>query len=373
MRLVAILVGVMACLAASKACDIPSHTTRPALPQVTIDMDLPPEQRWKPAVDAVKPGALQALVAHFDQHFFSLVPPHAIDALHDALQTYWPEHYAEVEGLANATGLPLRTVVSWSFYHDLAHTNWTAASVLQQRDCTGILVAGADGRVVHGRNHDDPFQQLIRPLALHLTFTSGGKEQYSALSWYWFGGTMETFVKRGAFTLEENWRTVTSLGTDVIDAVEHGVASQGNLLRRAAANTFSYAEAVAFLADTPVATALYIIISGAGAKEGAVITRAGIGEAPGAVKWPVVSLANTTADFPVLVQTNYDRWEPDPKDDARRTAALATLRSIGVAEAATDNGVACVANSPPVYNSATIFTAVLRADEGVVATYLGTK
>ena len=65
----------------------------------------------------------------------------------------------------------------------------------------------------------------------------------------------------------------------------------------------------------------------------------------------------------VLVQTNYDRWQPDPKFDPRRTRAEEMLQSVllgsgtGHDAAATALDLLAVASAYPVHNPHTAVTA----------------
>jgi hypothetical protein len=73
----------------------------------------------------------------------------------------------------------------------------------------------------------------------------------------------------------------------------------------------------AHLGRVPIAAPFYIIVGGPGG-EGLVIARNETGS---------VGTDALGADEPFLVQTNYDRWLPDPKLDPRRSYAEGLLRS----------------------------------------------
>ena len=69
---------------------------------------------------------------------------------------------------------------------------------------------------------------------------------------------------------------------------------------------------------------------------------------------------NMTVTF--KVQTNYDRWLPDPPSDPRRTVAENTLTMMGRHRSGTELGVWMALSTYPVHNPTTLFSAIMSAD-----------
>lgn len=109
---------------------------------------------------------------------------------------------------------------------------------------------------------------------------------------------------------------------------------------------------------------MYATLAGIKPYEGAVVTRGP------SVKFPVQRLSSSDPDGWYLVQTNSDRWLPDPKDDQRRTQAEQAIRSLGRASAAQYDGMLRVMSVWYVLNPDTVFTAVLSPLHGN-ATFIG--
>jgi len=59
-----------------------------------------------------------------------------------------------------------------------------------------------------------------------------------------------------------------------------------------------------------------------------------------------------------LAQTNYDRDQPDPKDDPRRTIAEETMNKIGMADISTHNLLEEVLTLKPIFNDDTVETVI---------------
>ena len=125
-----------------------------------------------------------------------------------------------------------------------------------------------------------------------------------------------------------------------------------------ASDSMDFAAAVHHLASVQLITTSYIIVSGTGPTDGAVITRKRL-EADNV--WHL----NATGSF-FVVETNYDHWQP--AGDDRRQTAINALKRIG--EQAIDlNGLFKVLSTPPVLNDGTTYTALMSASQGVIKAF----
>jgi len=93
-------------------------------------------------------------------------------------------------------------------------------------------------------------------------------------------------------------------------------------IRQALEKAETYDEAFHMLSTAPIISPVYYIISGTEPGQGAVLTMDREG---------IYDVAKLDADNGIwyLVQTNYDRDLPDPKDDLRRVPAEKRMDSIG--------------------------------------------
>jgi len=361
-------------------------------PSFTVDLALPPQQRWRGALAAV-------LAAHPYEHSFGPVfASHNASlfrhlsaaqwaTLATSVTAHWPEHAAELRGIAAdfaAAGHPevdFAFLAGWFWFHELAHTSLAAPALrrAQARACTGALVQAPDGTLWHGRNMDQSPPQ-VRNCTLRVAFLNGtqGRLLFEGVDWYWITTGVMTAVKRGVASLQENWRfrATGAAGPQapapMLRAVAAGaVVPQALVFRRALlAPGASYASVVAAVRGAPLASPEYVVAGGPDGA-GAVVARD-----------PGTAVANFTvlpaaagggggggghAGRPFfLVQTNYDRDVPDPPADDRRTVCERTLRQYGRAGAGSALGVYAAMSTYNVHNPTTAYTAVMCAATGAL-------
>ena len=234
------------------------------------------------------------------------------------------------------------------------HVNWN------HRACTGILALPSDRSMpmLHGRNMDESPKEG-RNCTLNVTFVQGGEVQFHAFDWVWMTSGFLTGSRVGGVTLELNWR-------------EHGYVSLEDILLRIAdpANVptklqfrhilsakMNFRQSLAFMNTSTYAAPFYAITAGEG-RIGAVVT-ASFNKTENYVE--VLSDATDRKGW-YMVQTNYDRWEPDPPRDPRRTVAEEHLAMLGRARGGSELGVWMTASVYPVHNPGTMYTALMRTD-----------
>ena len=102
-------------------------------PTFTVDLTLPPEQRWVGALELLPHSWDESWAPIFAYHnatLFDALPDGTLAALARALDAHYPEHAAELRGLARSFGrvYPGRSVsyeylAGWVYFHELAHTD----------------------------------------------------------------------------------------------------------------------------------------------------------------------------------------------------------------------------------------------------------
>lgn len=358
-------------------------------PTFTFDYAKEPEQRWVGAVGTVLKShtwgeSFGPLVDFYQSTLVAKLTPLQIDRLGGVLAKRFPTFLTELHGVASdfaANGHPevnMTFLTSFVFFHELAH-----AADLRQfsqphfgRECTGVLMLPSDpaAAVIHARNLDQEVADA-RNVTLSIDFvnsTSGGKTLFQAVDFYWMTTGFVTGQKLGYLTAEENWRSADEHPPQSLEAIISRLEDPASMpqvfmfrhlfeqvltLPLAPNSPLAFTRAVDFLNSTLFGAPFYAIISGPG-RQGAVLSVsffnsfnrvAFLGHDGGADSW-------------FLVQTNYDRWLPDPSDDNRRTYAEHALRRLGRDEGATRLGGWQVISEPPVKNSGTFYSVLMSID-----------
>ena len=176
-----------------------------------------------------------------------------------------------------------------------------------------------EGKILHGRNLDFEMWGIISTLIVNIDYYQGKKLVYSVDTVV--GSVFAlTGIRHGAFAINCDTRKGTNILGDLISVFWQDAIPNVWLLRKILENEVTYENALDKLLHTPIAAPIYYIISGVKKNEGAVIERD-----PSSVHG-YYSLSNTTW---FLIQTNYDRDEPDPFHDPRRIGVENRLRKYG--------------------------------------------
>ena len=350
-------------------------------PSFELSLDAEPSARWR--------GAVQAVLAEhdwdnsfgpvFESHNRTLFDHLGGDVLSLVAQytrMYWPEAAAELDGISqdfSEVGHPVSFtyLAAWVWFHELDHTN--ASQALPSSLSSGVsgccaILASDRHTVYHARNMDQSPPQ-VRNITLEITVTSGGKELFKAVDWYWITTGFMTVMKGKGYSVQENYRFDAVSLPSVLSAIKSGIMPQVFLFRNATthlslqpppADVPLFRAFVNTLVTTKLAASMYAVVAGTGPTDGVIITMGLDGALDqrwlGNSSTPVVGGNDWS-----LVQTNYDPWLPDKPDDARRTAAQAMLNRMGHRQAAAKLGTFVVASTSPVYNGDTAYTAVMHA------------
>jgi N-acylethanolamine-hydrolysing acid amidase len=346
-------------------------------PRAIVDLGLAPSERWNAVVNASLTfvpfsEGMQPIFASHNASLFNNVSLSQFELLWQSLREFWPERAQELAGLASAISSHPRGgwvspqyLAGWVWFHELAHTELSLSA--RPKACTGVLVADAAGSVFHGRNMDqDPHQ--VRNLTVQMTFVDDkGDVVFEAVDWYWITTGVMTAVKAGVASMQENWRYGGVPSGSVFSAAQQGTMPQVFLFRETLQNASfgtPFSSVVSTLSQTPLAAPMYAVVAGVGAFQGVVITRQCNGTvAPSShgLAWLSSSPPRGVSGVQFLVQTNYDRWLPDPPSDPRRTVAEQFIESmVSVSDAASLYGVMAVVSDYPVFNEDTAYTALLR-------------
>ena len=247
--------------------------------------------------------------------------------------------------------------------------------------CTSIVAQATDGSVYHARNLDFGegmgFTDILRNMTFEVDFQSGGKTQYSCVTYASFVGCL-TGVRPSGWAVTVNTRfppdgehkPLKQLWRELVEAITvKGSQVNSQLIRDTLGNTATFSDAKATLTSHPLIAQVYLTISGAAPGEGCVITR----NMTGADDVWCLDVPNGRW---YVLETNYDHWKPVipshsrlapaptraaqvPWYDDRRTAAQAALNATGPDHANPDTLLA-VLSTKPVLNLMTTYSIVAQ-------------
>ena len=342
MFLVAVLLQLAVLGASSKSTVAPKYT---------VNLDLPPEQRWS-AVTADYAEPMRNLLGALKK----TVPEDLLDAvalLAKDVGAFFPSPYdREMVGLADALkpmGVSLADVLLGNVLYEI-----TAYGASSSKACTSIVGERLDGRIVHGRNLDYSFQGYLRNVTITVMFERSGKVVYTGTTFAGMVGLL-TGQKPHGFTISMDERDEGQLWMNALSAlVSWGSGVSTFIIRTALDNAhFDYNSALGFLTEARFIAPCYIIVGGVNSSQGAVVTR-------GRIEPKNVWKLDVEKGVWFLVETNYDNWVTPPSSDDRRDPAIQAMVALGRGNLSEAN-LFNVLSIPPVLNSGTTYTVVMSA------------
>jgi len=347
-----LLLALCVCLPACLAIATPDPKDGTPAPYYTVNLDLPPEQRWNELVDAFRPQ-LKKAVDFFEGRIPTLVRPAVLAALADLGdhmdETFEAPYAAEVRGVAARLGVPTGLVLLTQFLYELSAA------------CTSIVAETPNGQIFHARNldygngPDDDYTATLKALTVDLDFQQHNTTVYKGTSFVGYLGLV-TGMRPHAFSISLDETSGPSWGV-LLNGIEFVRNKQARLpcflIRDVLLNATSYAGAVDALASAPMLAPAYLIVGGVRSGEGVVLSR--LQRESTKDVWQL--------DPPhrwYLVETNYNHWEAPPSDDDRRTPAIAAMEKMGQESTALDS-LYQVLSTPMVCNDETAYTTVMQA------------
>lgn len=343
-----VLAAVLSCLLFSLVISASPKTV--VAPRFTVNLDLPPKQRWTDVM-LVYAEEFKRLLELAKK----LVSSEVLDFLGMVglkVETAFPYPYNyEIMGIAESVqGVSMGDVILGNTLYELTAFNkkW------KSKACTSIVAEGVNGTIIHGRNLDYSLASILGNLTITVDFQRGGKTVYTGTTFAGLIGLL-TGQKPHAFTITLNERDKGEAWMNALEALANGMSAVATLrIRDALANEdFDYEKALVFLSDKPLIAPCYLIIGGTVPSQGAVITRDRI------AVLDFMKLHPEKGDWYVL-ETNYDHWEPPPSDDDRRDPAKKYMNEMGRGNLS-ETGLFHVLSTAPVLNEHTTYTVVMSA------------
>ena len=321
-------------------------------PRYTINLDLPPKQRWTKVMLAYADD-FQELLALVKKY----VPGVALDMLGVVglkVDTAFPYPYNyEIMGIAESIeGVNMGDVILGNTLYEI--TAFNHGKLGGFKACTSIVAESANGTIIHGRNLDYSLGSILQKLTITVDFQRGGATVYTGTTYAGYIGLL-TGQRPHAYTITLNERDKGQVWMNALEALANGMGAVASIhIRDALANEgFDYETALVFLADRPLIAPCYIIIGGIKPSQGAVITRDRVAVLD-------FMKMNTEKGNWYVLETNYDHWVTPPPDDDRRDPGIKHMNEMGRGNTS-EAGLFNVLSLAPVLNNRTTYTVVMSA------------
>ncbi|XP_069487659.1 acid ceramidase [Ambystoma mexicanum] len=339
------------------------------VPWFTINLDLPPQERWSQVIGSKKQELFTLLQAIKDLAN-AFVPSGKLVKFVDEdlplLVATLPYPFGEeMKGIADVSGIPLGEIALYNIFYEVFTV------------CTSIVAEDKTGKLLHARNLDFgiflgwditnsswTISELLKPVAVNLDFQRNNKSIFFSTNFAGYVG-MITGIRPGIFTLTMNERY--SLDGGFVGILEWIIGKRDDiwmsfLTRSVLENSTSYGDAKNQLVKTKLLAPAYFILGGNQSGEGCVITRAR------ASCLDVWELDIKQGRWYVL-ETNYDRWKAPLFIDDRRTPAMKCMNRT-TQENISLKTMYDVLTTKPVLNKLTTYTALMSVSDGTLEAYL---
>lgn len=340
------------------------------MPTYTVDLDKDPADRWTEIVTPLSENIMAMIQQFIEAELHGAIKSPLIKALldlgTDELLKKIPSPYDdEMRGIAKATGIHVTYIFVYNIMYEVMGL------------CTSLVANDKDGHVYHARNldfglflgtntttHNWALTEKLRPLLMNLNFVRGGATLYQTTQYAGYIGVL-TGVRKGGFAISVDSRFDGNLDKFLLAWILGKY--DGEFLSwktRTVMESFdTYPNALQALTNWKPMGPCYVIVSGAKAKEGAVLQLGANRDTPLLVR----SLADGNDTY-YVAQTNYDWPSAPPAFDDRRYPVLDCLNKLG------EPGIGYkslwgVMSSNPTKNALTTYTTLMSAETGHYEAY----
>lgn len=335
----------------------------------TIDLDLPPHQRWT-ALITDKKKDLDNMIQAIRDLAKAFVPSGRLIELVDItlplmVNTLPNPFRDEIKGIAADSGIPLGEVTLFNIFYEVFTV------------CTSVVAEDSKGNLVHGRNLDFGLflgwdiknkswivSEKLKPLVVNLDFRRDNQTVFKSTNFAGYVG-MLTGLRPNLFSLTMNERF--SLDGGYIGIFEWILGQRDGmwmsfLTRSVLENATSYEDAKYLLAQTKLLAPAYFILGGNQSGQGCIITRSRVQSLD-------LFEINLKLGRWYVLETNYDHWEDPFFLDDRRTPAMKCMNQT------TQNNISIktlydVLSTKPMLNKLTTYTTLMQVSEGTLESYI---
>lgn len=315
------------------------------VPRYTINLDLPPGQRWQ---HVCSQPTFKAMGQYLANTVASILPDGGkyIGDVGELLNDYYfpAEYAAEIRGCAAAMSVPYGWVTLLNIGYEVSDA------------CTSIVAQDPSGKILHGRNLDFwagmGFTDTLKNMTFIADFKQSGKTVFTATTFAGYVGILSG-IKPGAFSVTIDTRFYpegfTQIFYEVVAAITEKNASLVSFLSREVFERENdFPAAVSNLANGELIADVYYIVAGVSAGQGTVISR---NRQNASDIWTLDPAHGRWFE----VETNYDHWEQPPWIDNRVDPANKGMNAMGP-QGVTLQGIYNVLSTKPVFNIQTTYT-----------------
>ncbi|XP_060783852.1 N-acylsphingosine amidohydrolase (acid ceramidase) 1a [Neoarius graeffei] len=334
----------------------------------TLNLDLPPNQRWTHVIKEKKAEltAMIQAIKDLSSGFFHGKLIHLVDKELPLIVDMLPYPFnEEIKGIASASDVPLGEVMLFNIFYEVFTV------------CTSVVAEDLNGNVYHARNLDFglfmgwdqktqtwTLTEKLKPLVVNVDLKRNNRTVFRSTSFAGYVG-MLTGIRPKEFTLTMNERFDVDGG--YIGILEWILGKRDGmwmsfLTRKVLENATSYEDAKNQLALTKLLAPAYFILGGNQTGQGCVITRTRI------ITLDVWEINMKLGRWYVL-ETNYDHWEKPFFLDDRRTPAMKCMNETTQAKI-TLLTLYDVLSTKPVLNKLTTYTALMEVSTGRLESYI---
>uniref|UniRef100_A0A7E4VFS6 Ceramidase n=1 Tax=Panagrellus redivivus TaxID=6233 RepID=A0A7E4VFS6_PANRE len=342
------------------------------VPWITVDLDAPPEERFKkvvvPFIEEMK-DVVATVKQAINGISFGILVPLVEKVMKYAHKELFPEVYRrEIEGISAVSGISVADLAMMNIFYELS------------RFCTSIVAQTTDGDLWHGRNLDfgQPFiwdvekrtwklTSVLKKVTVNINYMKNGKLLFKGTTFAGHVGVI-TGMRPNGFTLSMNARLKPDI-LNVFAWLDRNYTNKDlHFVMWAEREVFehcrSYAEAQAYLSNTLQLAGDYYILGGKRPGEGVILVR------------NETSLESMVKLDPqggfgrwYLLQTNYDPGTRPLFIDDRITPGNYCMRQMGPDRLAAA-GLYEVLTSKTNLNKSTVHTVIMHIASGTYETYI---
>lgn len=359
-------------------------STRRPVPEYEINLDLDPQDRFA----ALVPKFNSTVWKFFNTYFANdKILTTALYDLVDQRGFENPEMQAEIEGMSDVSGLPLKFVQGIQMLYELqtlmvpienitqfplpkefevfAHVPWRGPG------CTGIIAMDKnDGTVYHARNLDFSPKDIMQDLAYTGIFKKNGKEVFRSqmIAGY---SCIVTGMKMGknGFTIERNTRYTDHVGgnEEMFDnLLKKKRPLNGWTLRKVLELATDYEEAVSSVASAQYVSTEYAIISGV--KKGTILSK----DPDGVAHTMTLGQPNFECRDDYIIITNFDYFFHDIREyfdptggQIGRPRRIVAQKALNASAVLTPEVLFSAIDMTGVIATDTIFQAIMNVETGL--------